>query len=45
MPDDMPFEEQLEVEELDEILIPEQILVHKDQKVRGRVSRRYLVKF
>ncbi|MCO5595281.1 hypothetical protein L7F22_049322 [Adiantum nelumboides] len=38
-------EEQPEVEELDEILVPEQILAHKDRKVRGKVARRYLVKF
>ncbi|MCO5562543.1 hypothetical protein L7F22_016171 [Adiantum nelumboides] len=35
-------EEQPEVEELDEILVPEQILAHKDRKVRGKVARRYL---
>ncbi|MCO5556567.1 hypothetical protein L7F22_010117 [Adiantum nelumboides] len=38
-------EEQPEVEELDEILVPEQILAHKDSKVRGKVARRYLMKF
>ncbi|MCO5592566.1 hypothetical protein L7F22_046569 [Adiantum nelumboides] len=38
-------EEQAEVEELYEILVPEQILAHKDRKVRGKVARRYLVKF
>ncbi|MCO5549918.1 hypothetical protein L7F22_003394 [Adiantum nelumboides] len=38
-------EEQLEVEELDEILVSEQILTLKDRKVRGKVARRYLVKF
>ncbi|MCO5598929.1 hypothetical protein L7F22_053028 [Adiantum nelumboides] len=38
-------EEQLEVEELDEILVPEQILAHKERKVKGKVARRYLVKF
>ncbi|MCO5569982.1 hypothetical protein L7F22_023696 [Adiantum nelumboides] len=38
-----PF--QPEVEELDEILIPEQILAHKDRKVKGKVARCYLVKF
>ncbi|MCO5591065.1 hypothetical protein L7F22_045042 [Adiantum nelumboides] len=42
---DMVPEEQLEVEELDEILVPEQILAHKDRKARGKVARRYLVKF
>ncbi|MCO5603662.1 hypothetical protein L7F22_057813 [Adiantum nelumboides] len=41
MPEDMVPEEQLEVEELDEIHVPEQILAHKDRKV----ARRYLVKF
>ena len=45
VPEDMPDEEQPEVEELDEILIPEQILAHKDRKVKGKVARRYLVKF
>ncbi|MCO5604033.1 hypothetical protein L7F22_058190 [Adiantum nelumboides] len=45
VPEDMVPEEQPEVEELDEILVPEQILAHKDRKVRGKVARRYLVKF
>ncbi|MCO5611276.1 hypothetical protein L7F22_065528 [Adiantum nelumboides] len=45
MPEDMVPEEQSEVEELDEILVPEQILAHKDRRVRGKVARRYLVKF
>ena len=45
VPEDMPDEEQPEVEELDEILVPEQILAHKDRKVKGKVARRYLVKF
>ncbi|MCO5559909.1 hypothetical protein L7F22_013513 [Adiantum nelumboides] len=43
--EDMVPEEQPEVEELDEILVPEQILAHKDRKVRGKVTRCYLVKF
>ncbi|MCO5549242.1 hypothetical protein L7F22_002709 [Adiantum nelumboides] len=43
--EDMVPEEQPEVEELDEILVQEQILAHKDRKVRGKVARRYLVKF
>ncbi|MCO5573643.1 hypothetical protein L7F22_027415 [Adiantum nelumboides] len=43
--EDMVPEEQLEVEELDEILVPKQMLAHKDWKVRGKVARRYLVKF
>ncbi|MCO5582132.1 hypothetical protein L7F22_036022 [Adiantum nelumboides] len=38
-------EEQLEVEELDEILVREHIVAHKERKVRGKVARRYLVKF
>ncbi|MCO5572304.1 hypothetical protein L7F22_026057 [Adiantum nelumboides] len=38
-------EEQPEVEELDEIVVLEQILAHKKRKVRGKVARRYLVKF
>ncbi|MCO5598916.1 hypothetical protein L7F22_053015 [Adiantum nelumboides] len=45
VPKDMVPEEQPEVEELDEILVPEHILAHKDRKVRGKVARRYLVKF
>ena len=32
VPEDMVHEEQPEVEELDEILVPEQILAHKDRK-------------
>ncbi|MCO5564331.1 hypothetical protein L7F22_017991 [Adiantum nelumboides] len=43
VPEDMVTEEQPEVEELDEILVPEQILAHKDRKVRGKVARRYLM--
>lgn len=45
VPEDIVQEEQLEVEELDEILIPEQILAHKERKVKGQVARRFLVKF
>ncbi|MCO5555148.1 hypothetical protein L7F22_008690 [Adiantum nelumboides] len=45
VPEDMPAEDQPEVEELDEILVPEQILAHKERKVKGKVARRYLVKF
>ncbi|KAH7445295.1 hypothetical protein KP509_01G001400 [Ceratopteris richardii] len=45
VPEDMPLDDQPEVEELDEILIPEQIVVHKERKVKGKVVRRYLVKF
>ncbi|MCO5610528.1 hypothetical protein L7F22_064767 [Adiantum nelumboides] len=45
MPEDMPAEDQPKPEELDEILIPEQILAHKERKVKGKVARRYLVKF
>ncbi|MCO5582968.1 hypothetical protein L7F22_036873 [Adiantum nelumboides] len=45
VPEDMVPEEQPEVEELDEILVPEQMLAHKDRKVKGKVARRYLVKF
>ena len=33
------------MEELDEVLIPEQIVAHKELKVRGKVMRRYLIKF
>ena len=32
VPEDMPAEEQPEVEELDEILVPEQVLAHKEKK-------------
>ncbi|MCO5581671.1 hypothetical protein L7F22_035560 [Adiantum nelumboides] len=45
VPEDMTAEDQPEVEELDEILVPEQILAHKERKVKGKVARRYLVKF
>ncbi|MCO5557523.1 hypothetical protein L7F22_011089 [Adiantum nelumboides] len=45
VPQDMVPKKQPEVEELDEILVPEQILAHKDRKVGGKVARRYLVKF
>ncbi|MCO5587503.1 hypothetical protein L7F22_041452 [Adiantum nelumboides] len=45
MPKDMPAEDQPEVEELDEILVSEQILAHKERKVKDKVVRRYLVKF
>lgn len=42
---DQSQEMQPEVEELDEVLIPEQILTHNDRKVRRKVTRHYLVKF
>ncbi len=45
VPTDMEDELQPEVEELDEVLVPEQIVAHKERKVRGKVLRRYLVKF
>ena len=45
VPTDMEDEPQPEVEEFDEVLLLEQIAAHKDRKVRGKVSRRYLVKF
>ena len=45
VPTDMEDELQPEVEELDEVLVPEQIVAHKERKIRGKVSRRYLVKF
>ncbi|MCO5564992.1 hypothetical protein L7F22_018662 [Adiantum nelumboides] len=41
----MPVEDQPEVEELDEILVPKQIMAHKERKIKGKVARRYLVKF
>ncbi|MCO5613218.1 hypothetical protein L7F22_067494 [Adiantum nelumboides] len=44
VPEDLLVEDQPEVEELDEILVPEQILAHKERKVKGKVARRYLVK-
>ncbi|MCO5576531.1 hypothetical protein L7F22_030342 [Adiantum nelumboides] len=39
------LDEQPEVEENEEILVPEQILAHKDTKNKGKVRRRFLVKF
>ncbi|MCO5575168.1 hypothetical protein L7F22_028965 [Adiantum nelumboides] len=45
VPEDLVPKEQPEMEELDEILVPEQILAHKERKARGKVARRYLVKF
>ena len=46
VPTEMVDEPQPEVEELDEVLLPEQIVDHKERKVRGgEVMRRYLVKF
>ncbi|MCO5605563.1 hypothetical protein L7F22_059746 [Adiantum nelumboides] len=44
-PEDMPAEEQPKVEELDEVVVPEQVLAHKERKVKGKVARRYLMKF
>ncbi|MCO5581820.1 hypothetical protein L7F22_035709 [Adiantum nelumboides] len=41
-PEDSP---QPEVDELDEVLQPEQILSHKERRQGGRMVRRYLVKF
>ncbi|MCO5566954.1 hypothetical protein L7F22_020637 [Adiantum nelumboides] len=41
-PEDSP---QPEVDELDEVLQPEQILAHKERRQGGRMVRRYLVKF
>ncbi|MCO5596556.1 hypothetical protein L7F22_050621 [Adiantum nelumboides] len=38
VPEDMPGEDQPEVEELDEILVLEQILAHKERKVKGKVD-------
>ncbi|MCO5574376.1 hypothetical protein L7F22_028159 [Adiantum nelumboides] len=45
VPDDGEPDEQPEVEENEEILVPEQILAHKDTKNKGKVRRRFLVKF
>ncbi|MCO5595151.1 hypothetical protein L7F22_049189 [Adiantum nelumboides] len=45
VPGDMSAQEQPKVEELDEILVLEQVLARKERKVKGKGSRRYLVKF
>ncbi|MCO5600446.1 hypothetical protein L7F22_054559 [Adiantum nelumboides] len=45
VPDDGEPDEQPEVEENEKILVPEQILAHKDTKTKGKVRRRFLVKF
>ncbi|MCO5607490.1 hypothetical protein L7F22_061686 [Adiantum nelumboides] len=45
VPDDREPDEQPEVEENEEILVPEQILAHKDTKTKGKVRRKFLVKF
>ncbi|MCO5587639.1 hypothetical protein L7F22_041589 [Adiantum nelumboides] len=45
VPDDGEPDEQPEVEENEEILVPEHILAHKDTKNKGKVRRRFLVKF
>ncbi|MCO5607580.1 hypothetical protein L7F22_061777 [Adiantum nelumboides] len=45
VPDGAELDEQPEVEENEEILVPEQILAHKDTKNKGKVRRRFLVKF
>ncbi|MCO5580717.1 hypothetical protein L7F22_034587 [Adiantum nelumboides] len=45
VPDDGEPDEQPEVEENEEILVLEQILAHKDTKTKGKVRRRFLVKF
>ncbi|MCO5576116.1 hypothetical protein L7F22_029923 [Adiantum nelumboides] len=44
VPDDGEPDEQPEVEE-NEKIVPEQILAHKDTKMKGKVRRRFLVKF
>ena len=36
---------QPEVEEHDEVLVPEQTMAHHDRQIRGTVSRHYRVKF
>ncbi|MCO5550564.1 hypothetical protein L7F22_004051 [Adiantum nelumboides] len=41
----MPVEDPLEAEKLDEILVSEQILAYKERKVKEKVASRYLVKF
>ncbi|MCO5578196.1 hypothetical protein L7F22_032034 [Adiantum nelumboides] len=45
VPDDGEPVEQPEMEENEEILVPEQILAHKDTKMKGKVQRKFLVKF
>ncbi|MCO5581239.1 hypothetical protein L7F22_035117 [Adiantum nelumboides] len=45
VPDDGEPDEQPKVEENEEILVPEHILAHKDTKTKGKVRRRFLVKF
>ena len=45
VPKDLSQEMQPKVEELDEFLVLEQILNHKDRKIRRKVTKRYLVKF
>ncbi|MCO5578848.1 hypothetical protein L7F22_032695 [Adiantum nelumboides] len=45
VPDYGETDEQPEVEENEEIYVPEQILAHKDTKNKGKVRRRFLVKF
>ncbi|MCO5595463.1 hypothetical protein L7F22_049506 [Adiantum nelumboides] len=45
VPDKGEPDEQPEVEENEKILVPEQILAHKDTKTKGKVRRRFLVKF
>ncbi|MCO5600860.1 hypothetical protein L7F22_054977 [Adiantum nelumboides] len=44
VPKNLPAEDQLEVEELDEILVPEQILAHKERKVKGKRKREEVLK-
>ncbi|MCO5611864.1 hypothetical protein L7F22_066123 [Adiantum nelumboides] len=45
VPDDGEHDEQPEMEENEKILVLEQILAHKDTKNKGKVRRRFLVKF
>ncbi|MCO5558610.1 hypothetical protein L7F22_012196 [Adiantum nelumboides] len=45
VPDDGEPDEQPEVEGNEEILVHERILAHKDTKNKGKVRRRFLVKF
>ncbi|MCO5601618.1 hypothetical protein L7F22_055741 [Adiantum nelumboides] len=44
VPDDGEPDEQPEVEENEEILVPEQVLAHKVTK-KGKARRRFLIKF
>ena len=44
IPEDIPVEKP-KVEELDEILVPKHILLHKRKGIEGKFNRHYSVKF